>query len=157
MKTQKRRRKQAKTDYKARFAMLKSEKPRLVIRKTNRYIIAQIVESNIAQDRTVVKVSSKELLEKGWPKEKSGSLKSLTAAYLTGYILAKKLSGKVKEAILDTGLNRTVHGSRIFATVKGAVEAGLIIPHKKEALPSDERLKSNEKTADLLNKIKEKL
>ena len=35
-KVQRRRRIEAKTDYKARFNLLKSEKPRLVVRKTNR-------------------------------------------------------------------------------------------------------------------------
>ena len=156
MKTQRRRRKQAKTDYKSRLALLKSEKPRLVVRKTNRYIIAQIVESKAAQDKVIAKVSSKDLLDSGWPKEKSGSLKSIVAAYLTGFLLVKKLKDKPKEVILDSGLQRNIHGSRIYATLKGAIDAGLSIPHKKEALPSDERLKSNEKTSDLL-KLKEKI
>jgi large subunit ribosomal protein L18 len=154
VKTLKRRRKQAKTDYKARFTMLKSGKPRLVVRKTNRYILAQVVESEVAQDKVVVKASSKELLEKGWPKEKSGSLKSLQAAYLTGFLLGKK--SKQKNLILDIGLNRTVKGSRIFATLKGAIDAGMNIPHNKSALPSEERLNASEKLKDLL-KIKEKL
>jgi len=155
-KTVKRRRKEAKTDYKARLSLLKSNKPRLVVRKTNRYIISQIVESDIAQDKTIVKATSKDLLGIGWPKEKSGSLKSLQAAYLTGFLLAKKAKGKVKEAILDTGLQRTVHGSRIFAVVRGALEAGLSIPHNKDALPSEKRLNSNERTSSLL-KLKEKM
>jgi len=92
MKTLRRRRKEAKTDYKARLNLLKSNKPRLVIRKTNRYIIAQIVESNLAQDKVIADFSSQDLLEKGWPKEKAGSLKSLQAAYLTGFGLVKKRS-----------------------------------------------------------------
>ena len=155
-KTQRRRRREAKTDYNARFGLLKSEKPRLVIRKTNRYILAQIIESNIAQDKVIVRAHSKELLEKGWPKERSGSLKSLVAAYLTGKLLAKKLNGKIKEVILDIGMNRNVGGSRIYALTKGALDGGLKIPHKSESLPSEERLKSNEKTRDLI-KLKEKI
>jgi len=154
--TIKRRRKEAKTDYKARLALLKSEKPRLVIRKTNRYIIAQIVESEISQDKVIIRVSSKDLLQKGWPKEKEGSLKSLQAAYLTGFLLTKKLDGKIKEAILDIGLQRNKHGSRIYALLKGAVDAGLNIPHNKEAFPTDERLNKNKKLKDLL-KIKDLL
>ncbi|MCA9485553.1 MAG: 50S ribosomal protein L18 [Nanoarchaeota archaeon] len=156
-KTQRRRRRERKTDYKARFAMLKSEKPRFVVRKTNKYIIAQLVESDIAQDKIVVRVSSKDLLSKGWPKEKEGSLKSVAAAYLTGMLLAKSAKLKDKEAILDVGLYRTVAGSRIFAALKGAVDGGLNIPHKPEVLPSMERLESNEKTKDLIKKIKEKI
>lgn len=156
MKTQKRRRKQAKTDYKSRFALLKSEKPRLVVRKTNKYIIAQLVESETAQDKVIAKVSSRDLLQKGWPKEKEGSLKSLVGAYLTGFLLAKKLKRKPTEVILDSGLQRNVKGSRIYATLKGAVDAGLNVIHDQSSLPSDERLKSNEKTADLI-KLREKL
>ncbi|MBU0761139.1 MAG: 50S ribosomal protein L18 [Nanoarchaeota archaeon] len=157
MKTLKRRRKQAKTDYKARFTMLKSEKPRLVVRKTNHYIIAQIVESQIAQDKVVAKASSQELLEKGWPKEKSGSLKSLPAAYLTGFLLVKNIKTKVNEAILDFGLNRNIHGSRIYALVKGAIDAGLKIPHKESTLPKTERIEANEKLKSIFKEVKEKL
>lgn len=150
MKTRRRRRKEGKTDYKARFNMLKSEKPRLVIRKTNRYIIAQIVESKAAQDHVLITVSSKDLLEKGWPKDKSGSLKSLMAAYLTGYLLVKNLREKPKQIIFDSGMHRHIKGSRIYAALRGAVDAGLNIPHNPETLPSDERLKLNEKTSSLL-------
>ena len=41
MKVSKRRRIEAKTDYAKRIKLLKSEKPRLVFRRTNKYIIAQ--------------------------------------------------------------------------------------------------------------------
>lgn len=154
MKVLRRRRKEAKTDYKLRLNLLKSEKPRLVVRKTNRYILAQVVETEIAQDKVITKASSKDLLEKGWPKDKAGSLKSLQAAYLTGFLLGKK--AKQKELILDVGLNRTIKGSRIFAVLKGAVDAGMKIPHNAKALPTEKRLQENEKLKDLL-KIKEKL
>ena len=154
-KTQKRRRKEAKTDYQARLEMLKSDKPRLIVRKSNRYILTQIVVSENAQDKIIARATSKELLDKGWPKEKSGSLKSLIAAYLTGYLIAKKLKN-VKEAILDAGLNRNIHGSRIYAVVAGAIDAGLHVPHDKSALPTSERMNSNKNTRNLLN-IKEKI
>ena len=80
----------------------------------------------------------------------------MPAAYLTGFLLGKSKQIKSKELIFDTGLNSKVAGSRIFAVLKGAVDAGLHIPHKKEILPTDERLNSNEKFKDAL-KIKEKL
>lgn len=156
-KTQRRRRAESKTDYKSRFALLKSEKPRLVVRKTNRYVIAQIVESEQAQDKTLVKVSSKDLLQFGWPKDKTGSLKSLHAAYLTGFLLGKKLKGQLKEAVFDMGLNRNVHGSRIFALLKGAIESGIHIPHSHDALPTEERLKSNKNLFKLLEEVKGKI
>ena len=61
MKLPRRRRLESKTDYKSRLALLKSEKPRLVVRKTNRYIIVQIVSSEIAQDKILVGKTSKKL------------------------------------------------------------------------------------------------
>ena len=157
MKTQRRRRREGKSDYKARFSLLKSDKPRLVIRKTNRYIIVQLVDTTIAQDRVIAEKTSKELLKLGWPMEKAGSLKSLPAAYLTGFLLARKLKGKLKEAVLDIGLNKNVHGSRIYAALKGALDAGLYIPHNSKALPSIERIKSNKELSSLIEKVKEKI
>lgn len=147
------RRHECKTDYKARLNLLKSEKPRLVVRKTNRYVIAQIVISELAQDKVLFGVTSKALLSKGWPKEMEGSLKSLPAAYLTGMLLGHMAKSKVKEAILDIGMYRNVKKSRIYAVVKGVIAAGLHIPHDPVALPSDEQLKANEKTAQILTKL----
>ena len=157
MKTQKRRRMEGKTDYQARFNLLKSGNSRFVVRKTNRYIIVQIAESEIAQDKIIARASSKELLEKGWPKEKEGSLKSLQAAYLTGFLLAKKVSKIIKHAVLDSGINRNIHGSRIYAALNGALGGGLKIPHSDDALPSEERLKENTNLFKLMQSIKEKM
>lgn len=153
MKTIRRRRLEAKTDYKARLALLKSEKPRLVVRKTNRYLIAQIVISDTAQDKVVIGITSKILLSSGAPAELAGSLKSLGAAYLTGYLLGKKaLEIGTKEAIVDAGMNINVKNSRIYAVVKGAVDAGLKIPHNEKVLPPMESIKS-EKIAKIFDKI----
>ena len=155
-KTQRRRRIEAKTNYKTRFSLLKSELPRLVIRKTNRYVIAQIVRSDISKDKVIISVNSKDLLEEGWPKNKSGSLKSLQAAYLTGFMLGKK-SKSDKEAILDKGLNRNVHGSRVYAALAGAIDSGMKVPHAKEALPTKDRMSFNKELFSLMEKIKEKI
>ena len=153
MRTIRRRRFENKTDYKSRFGLLKSGKPRLVIRKSNRYIVAQLITSNMAQDKVEINVLSKDLLANGWPKDKIGSLKSLAAAYLTGFLLAKK--SKSKEAILDAGMYRSVKKSRIYAALKGAIDGGMKIPHNVESLPTMEDLKRNEKTAKLLELTKE--
>ena len=151
MKTLRKRRLKNQTDQ-ARLAMLKSHKPRLVIRKTNKYIIAQIVVSEIAQDKVVAEINSKALLSLGWPKEKTGSLKSLPAAYLTGLLLGSKTTEK--EAILDLGLQRNIHKSRLYAALKGALESGLIIPHSKQALPSDEMVQGSDELKADVEKVK---
>lgn len=153
--TVKRRRKQQKTDYKARLGLLKSEKLRLIIRKSNKFVVMQIVESEIAQDRVLFSVNSRDLLKLGWPKEKEGSLKSLPACYLTGIILGKKVKGK--EVVLDLGLQRNSHKGRIYAALKGAIESGIKINFDEKTIPSDEMLERNEKIKEIVKKIKEKI
>jgi len=154
MKVPKRRRLQRKTDYKSRLGMLKSETPRLIIRKTNRYIIAQIVKTDIARDTVITGVNSKQLLTLGWPEENKGSLKGLPAAYLIGLMIGKEANDKkIKKAILDIGMYRNIHKSRIYAVLKGAIDAGLEIAHNEEALPSLEEIKKNKKIAPLMDKL----
>lgn len=158
MKLPRRRRLESKTDYKTRLSLLESSKPRLVIRKTNRYIISQIVISKNAQDEVVIGLTSKELLNKGWPKNLQGSLKSREAAYLLGLLIGKLASEKnIKEAILDLGIQRNIKKGRIYSLLKGVIDAGLNIPHSKEVLPSEEQLTSNQKLRPIYLKLKEEL
>jgi large subunit ribosomal protein L18 len=154
MRTIRRRRLQRKTDYKARLALLKSNSPRLIIRKTNSYIITQIVETKQAQDKIIIGITSKILLSKGWPKNLTGSLKSIPAAYCTGFLLGKELKKhKIEKVILDIGMHRNIHRSRIFAAVKGFIDSGQFLKHNPEALPKEEDLNKNEKLNELLKKI----
>ena len=132
-----RRRRERKTDYRKRLALLKSGKPRAVVRKTLRYIIVQIVEYHEDGDRVLVGATSKKLKAFGW----SGSFKNTPAAYLTGYLAGKMAMQKgINEAVLDIGLQRPVSGSRVFAALKGMLDAGLDIPHSGDIFPSNERI-----------------
>lgn len=155
--TFRRRRKEAKTDYQLRLGLLKSGKPRIVVRKTNRYIIVQLVHSEIAQDKVIINLSSKDLLQHGWPKDKSGSLKSRPAAYLTGFLMGKKVPADNKEAILDIGMQRNVKKSRIYSVLKGLVDAGMKLSYNEEIVPTEEELTKKEDLLNLVKKIKEKL
>ena len=160
LRTQKRRRKENKTDYKLRMNLLKSGKDRIVIRKTNKYFVAQVVESHEAQDKVVVGVNSRDLLNNGWDKKASGSLKNLPAGYLTGLLLAKKIEDKKNEFILDLGMARTIHGNRIYAVVKGLVDGGLNIKVDEKVFPQDERLNGEHlkpEVKTMISKVKEKL
>ncbi|WP_298669554.1 50S ribosomal protein L18 [uncultured Methanofollis sp.] len=131
-----RRRKEGRTDYYARLKLLLSDTPRMVVRKTNRQIIIQLVVPEVEGDRTLVSAYSKELVELGY----QGSTSSTPAAYLTGMLFARKaLAAGYDEAILDIGLARAQKGARVFAALKGAVEAGFDVPHGEEILPDDER------------------
>lgn len=152
IRTIKRRRRERKTDYKARLILLKSSLPRIIIRKTNKYILSQYVKSKESQDSVVIGADSKELLKYGWEKEKAGSLKSIPAAYFTGLLLGKKIKKIEKEnskAILDLGLIRNVKKSRVYAVLKGLIDAGIEINYKKEVFPDEKRIKGEH----LKNKI----
>ncbi|MBI2448972.1 50S ribosomal protein L18 [Candidatus Pacearchaeota archaeon] len=154
MKTQKRRRKERKTDYKNRFNILKSELPRVVFRKTNRYIIGQLVESRDAQDKIIVSVNSKDLLKFGWVW--AGSLKSVPVSYLAGILLAKKIKDKsFNTAILDIGLIRDVKKSRIYAFVKGVQDGGISLRVNEKYYPSEERIIGMHMKKDVKGKMEE--
>ncbi|NOY11893.1 MAG: 50S ribosomal protein L18 [Archaeoglobi archaeon] len=133
-----RRRREGKTNYRKRLKLLLSRKPRLVVRVTNRRVIAQVVEYHPDGDRTLVYADSKELEKFGW----KGDLNNTPAAYLTGLLVGKKArEAGIEEAILDIGLRTPSRGARVFAVLKGAVEAGLEVPHSEEILPDESRLR----------------
>ena len=155
----KQRRRQGKTDYRARIALLKSEKPRIVFRKTNRYIIGQIIESREAKDIVIAGVNSKQLLEYGWPEKNKGSLKSLPACYLSGFLLGKKNIAK-KEAVFDIGLLRNIPKSRAYAFLKGVVDFGISVNCSEEIFPNEARIKGSHMKNDIskiFDKVKEKI
>ncbi|MFA6023200.1 MAG: 50S ribosomal protein L18 [Candidatus Pacearchaeota archaeon] len=162
MKIDYKRKRKGKTDYKARMGMLKSGLPRVVIRKTNKFIYVQYVKSVEARDKAIFTVSSRDLLEKGWAKESKGSLKSVSAAYLTGYLAGKEIISKDKKGkvILDIGLERNVAGSRLYGALKGLVDAGVNISYDEKAFPKKERLEGKHLKKDaqvLMNKVKENI
>ncbi|MEM1873352.1 MAG: 50S ribosomal protein L18 [Acidilobaceae archaeon] len=133
-----RRRREGKTNYYKRVKLIASRKPRLVVRKTNKYIIVQVVEATIPGDRTIAAAHSRELVKLyGW----LGDTNNTCAAYLTGLLAGyRALSKGVREAVLDIGLHRPSPGSRVFAALKGALDAGLMVPHSPEILPPGERI-----------------
>lgn len=142
VKTQRRRRVEGKTDYKKRLNLLKNGNPRIVTRITNKYVNCQYVESIEAKDKVIFGVSSKDLLEKGWPKEAKGSLKGVPAAYLTGYLAGIKIKeSKLKTPILDVGMARMIVHSRLFAFIKGLQDSGVGIKCDEKHFPSQEKIK----------------
>lgn len=151
LKILKRRRRERKTDYNLRMGLLKSELPRIVIRKTNKYFVVQIVESEEAQDKAIIGVTSKELLKYGWDEKDKGSLKSIPAGYLTGYLLAKKV--KKGKYIIDMGMYRNHSGGRIYAVIKGLIDGGLEIPSNEKVFPNEASLGGKNLKKDLVKEI----
>lgn len=142
MKTIRRRRKERKTDYKKRIKILKGNLPRIVFRKTNRYLLIQYIKSKEAQDTVIFGFDSRKLLEYGWPKSSRGGLKSLPAAYLIGYLAGTEImKRKLEIPIVDFGMARVISKSKIHSFIKGLVDSGIKIKHKKEAFPDDSKIK----------------
>ena len=135
-----RRRREGKTDYYKRSSLVVAEQPRMVVRKTNRHIIVQTGHGRDYGDRTLSAAHSGELNRYGY----TGSTSNTCAAFLTGMLFAvRALNAGHEEAILDIGLNRATPGARVFAALKGAVAAGLDVPHGEEILPDDARVRGS--------------
>ncbi|HET7405151.1 MAG TPA: 50S ribosomal protein L18 [Candidatus Bathyarchaeia archaeon] len=132
-----RRRREGKTDYKLRRALVRSGKPRAVVRLSNKYVTVQISEATATGDLVRASASSKQLSKLGW----KGGSGNLSAAYLTGALAARRAVAKgVKEAILDMGLKGPTKGSKIFAALKGLSDSGLVVPHSDDRLPKMDRI-----------------
>jgi len=177
-----RRRREGKTDYRARKRLITQDKNkyatpkyRIVVRFTNKDIVAQIIYSKITGDVVLTAAYSHELPRYGI---KFG-LTNYAAAYAVGLLLARRHLTNVglaekyvglseasgsdfnvadnKEgprpftALLDVGLVRTTTGHRIFGALKGALDGGLSIPHsdRRFAGYNEEEKKLN---ADVLRK-----
>ena len=126
-----RRRREGKTDYYQRQRLIVSGRNRMVIRKTNRHIIIQLVD-----------------------------LGNTPAAYLTGMLFAVRAQKAGYEgAIADIGLQVASTGARVFAAVKGAVDAGFDVPVGESILPDDDRCNGahiaeyDERYADLVSQV----
>lgn len=127
-----------KTNYRKRLRLLLANKPRLVIRKSLKNILAQIVEYDGKGDKVILSAHSSELKKYGG----EGNKGNIPASYLVGLLIGNKAKKKnIKELVLDIGLQKSVKGSRIYSLLKGCVDAGLSIPHSKEILPTEDRIK----------------
>ena len=149
-----RRKREGKTYYKKRIRILISNKYRFVVRKSLRNFQASLISYSPKGDKVVLTVNSKSLNKLGW----KGDNGNISSAYLVGLLAGKKSIEKgIKEAILDLGFSNSVKGSRIYAALSGAIDAGLQIPFAPDVLPSKERISGEHiaKYAQLIKKEKE--
>jgi len=134
-------------------------KYRLIVRFTNKDIVCQVAYPKLEGDIVMCAAYSHELPRYG---VKVG-LTNYAAAYCTGLLVARRLLQKLNlhetyvgqekvdgdefyieseedgpgafRCYLDTGLNRTSTGARVFGALKGAVDGGLDIPHSTKRFP----------------------
>jgi len=134
-----RRRREGKTNYKKRRALILSGLPRIVARGSLKHMVVQVVNAKAEGDQIVAAAHSSELAKKfGW----KGSCGNLPSAYLTGLLCGLRAAAKgIKEAILDIGLHSPSKGARVFAVLKGVIDAGIKVPHGEDKLPDENRIK----------------
>jgi len=179
-----RRRREGKTDYRARRRLVtqdknkyNSPKYRLVVRFTNRDIIAQVIYSRISGDHVLASAYARELPRYGI----TVGLTNYASAYAVGLLLARRLLTKLKlndkyagvaaatgemynveaiadgprpfTALLDVGLVRTTTGHRVFAVMKGAVDGGLHVPHTEKRFPGYSKEDKKFDAAELKKRI----
>ena len=143
-----RRKRKVKTNYRRRLALLKSNLLRLVVRKSNKNITAQLVKFGEKGDVVLFSANSKQLLKYGW----DTSCSNTSAAYLVGLLLGTQ--AKNKEAILDLGLQSPLSRSRVYAVAKGAADGGLKIKMSENVIPDMTRIQGKH-IADYATKLKD--
>lgn len=133
-----RRRREGKTDYRRRLALLKSGEVRLVVRRTSANVIVQFVDRAEQGDEVKATAVAQELAKMGW----EGSPKNTPAAYLTGLLAGTRAKAAgVQTAVLDIGRRVPSKGSRVFAALKGVQDAGVeVAAGDDDIYPSEERL-----------------
>ncbi len=125
------RRRKALTNYAKRVNLVKSGLDRIVVRKTERRIIGQIVRYHESGDVVLKSADSRELAKYGWP-----ARSNKPTAYLTGLLMAQKMKEKGKNYILDIGLATPAAESIPFVFAKGCIDGGLNV---KASLSIDEK------------------
>ena len=134
-----RRRREGKTNYRSRRALILSKLHRLAVRGTLKHTTAQIIKAKTTGDKVIASAHSRELKKTyGW----QGGCGNTPAAYLTGLLCGYRATAhKVKKAVLDIGLHSPSRGARVFATLKGVLDAGITVPHKEDVLPDETRIR----------------
>lgn len=133
-----RRRREHRTDYYQRLKLLLSQKPRVVVRKSLRHTRVQLISPSEKGDIVLVSATSADLKKFGY----EGTTGNTPTAYLTGLLFGlRALKEGYKNGVLDIGLHSSKMGTRIYATLKGIIDAGMSVPHDPIIFPSDERIR----------------
>lgn len=143
-----RRRRENRTNYTRRLALIKGETPRLVVRKSGTHILAQLVQFQPRGDIVLANAHSRELSKLGWVPQGNAP-----TAYLVGMMAASRAKkGGVKGFHLDIGMSTSSTGNTLYAAAVGAKDAGLECS-LGEKLIEDDRI-SGKHIAEYATKLK---
>jgi large subunit ribosomal protein L18 len=133
-----RRRREGRTNYHKRLKLLQSGSTRVIVRRSNTGMTVQFADYQPTGDLIRAGATAKDVRSVGLT---TSSAKSLPGAYLTGYIagLRAKNAG-VTSVIVDLGMQTSTKGNRLYATIKGVVDAGVSVSVDESMFPTQERL-----------------
>lgn len=145
-----RRRREAKTNYAKRLSLVKGNIARVVVRKSNKRVMGQIVRYEERGDVVLYSADSRELKNFGWTSRSNRS-----TSYLTGMLLASKIKkeDQGKEYILDIGLSTPVANSMPFVFAKGCIDNGLKL---RGTFEIDEKVYNGSLVSNYAKELKEK-
>ena len=140
-----RRRREGRTDYRTRLALLKNGGARVVVRTSNRNVVVQFVDYNEQGDLVLASAEARELPELGY--KAAGA--NTPSAYLTGRLAAIRAKEKGVEAgHLDIGRQQPHKGGVLFSALKGVVDGGIQVPAGEGVYPAEERIRAEHLNAD---------
>lgn len=133
-----RRRREGKTDYRKRLALLKSGKTRIVVRSSLKQMRVQFMNYDETGDKVLASAMGSDLSSKyQWKHTTSNT----PAAYLTGLLAGMRAKDAgITEGVLDIGMQVPVKGSKVFAALKGIHDAGINCYVAEEKLPDESRI-----------------
>ncbi|MBI5223113.1 50S ribosomal protein L18 [Candidatus Micrarchaeota archaeon] len=132
-----RRRRDGKTNFAKRLALVKSGLPRMVVRRSNKNLLVQFVTFDPKGDKTLLSFDGFHLAKN----HKWISKRNVWTAYLVGLAAGKMAQKKgVKDFVFDMGLYTPSKGSVVFAALKGAVDSGLTSTSMSEEKVPTEKL-----------------
>ena len=125
----------------------------MVVRKSLKNTQIQFVRYKEGGDDILATANSNELTNKyNW----KFSTSTTPAAYLTGILAGKRAKDKgIDECVLDTGRHPPVTGSKIFASLKGALDAGVECPHNEEKLPNEDRIMGKHLDKNIMSAVED--
>lgn len=149
-----RRRREGKTNFAKRLALIKGGRTRMVVRRSNKGVVVQFIDFDPKGDKTLLTVCGAHLSKMyKWP-----SKRNVWTAYLAGLMAGKMAKTKgVKEFVLDMGMYVPSKGSIIFAAQKGAADAGLSTLYDKGKVPEGKLSEPPEKYKAIFEEVRGKL
>ncbi|MFA5049704.1 MAG: 50S ribosomal protein L18 [Candidatus Micrarchaeia archaeon] len=149
-----RRRREGKTNYQKRLALVKSNKTRMVIRKTNRSVIVQFVNYDKQGDKTLLIINGNTLEKKyGWP-----SKRNVYTSYLAGLMASKfAKEKKINDFVVDLGLAKAKKNGVLFGAVLGAIDGGLNTNFDQSVLPKEKMKNIPEKYGKKFEEVKKSI